>query len=130
MVSVTSDESATASWRLQVRGQIVPRIELTPALLHLLNTPAGSTVERVVTLASNDDEAFRITRIDGAVPGLLVEPLAGADGGKTASVRCRFTAPATPGSFGGVVSIITDRPAGGTVGLRVIGTVISSGGPS
>jgi hypothetical protein len=100
-----------------------------PASLLLLDTPAGKTVERVLKLASNDGEAFHITRIETAVKGLLVEALPGGDG-KTSSLRCRFTAPAEPGPLGGVVEIVTDRLAGGTVSLRVIGTVVTSGGPS
>ena len=128
-LTVATDEVGAGPLRLLVRGQVTPRIEATPALLLLLNTPAGKTVERVVNLASNDGEAFHITRIDGVVPGLQVEVLPGG-GGKTASVRCRFTAPAEPGPLGGVLGIVTDRPAGGPVSLRVIGTVITSGGPS
>ena len=128
-LTVATDEVGAAPLRLLVRAQIAPRIEAMPASLLLLDTPAGKTVERVLKLASNDGEAFHITRIETAVKGLLVEALPGGDG-KTSSLRCRFTAPAEPGPLGGVVEIVTDRLAGGTVSLRVIGTVVTSGGPS
>ena len=128
-VSVASDEVGAAPWTVHVRGQVVPRLEATPASLHLLNTPAGSTVEQVLTVFSNEDVAFQITRLDCAVPGLHLEALPGGNG-RAASLRCRFTAPHVSGPLAGVVSIVTDRPLGGTITLRVFGTVTTSGGPS